>query len=468
MKINQMKSSKRLTWIRLLMIISHLVLTAFVIQWLVSQYNSERAILKKELSQQFMEAQEEVMDSMLVIHLIDPIMQGKEIYSLQMDISTDSFPVNRANVFATRPGKGKIDDVMLQSVKLIVQRAADTLYPDSGFTRVMTSMLDTGLLKTIFVGKILEIEERLFPVWHDGLSLDEADRQGIKIYFMCAIPGESCGVEIRNSFWYLAQKTIPATLFGLILLLLTGAAFVISFRSLKNQILLNRIRSDFMSNITHELKTPVATVKVALEALRNFNMQSDPAVTADYLEMASREMNRLDLLINQVLNATSYDNGVHLMEVEDSDLNTLVNEVTEILRPRLDKEGARITIEADDGSTKVPVDRLHVQGVLINLLDNCLKYGGKNPEITIGLTQKDREVIVSIADKGPGIPAEFLEKIFDKFFRVPDGDRHNVKGYGLGLSYAAMVMQQHGGTIRAENREEGGVIFILSFPTKSI
>ncbi|MFC2102596.1 sensor histidine kinase [Bacteroidota bacterium] len=497
-----MNNPKRLTLIRLLMIISQLVLTAFVIQWLVAQFNSERSAFKKEVISLFAEGQEEVMDSMLVVHLIDPIMQGNRSYSLQMNISSDSLDCldtlrmkpkenqrflkiegktamvafgemdsiesKEGKIVTTMPGKGQVDDVMLQSVKLIVQRAADTLYPDSGFAHIFTSMVDTAILKNRITEKIHRLDEELLTIWHDGLSYEEAAAQGIKIYLICAIPDAFCGVEVQNYFWYVAKETLPAAIFGLVLLMLTGGAFIVAFRSLKSQILLNQIRADFMSNITHELKTPVSTVKVALEALRNFNVQSDPKAASEYLEMASREMNRLDLLINQVLNASSTDNGVHLLEVEETDLGKLVAEVNEILKPRLEKAGATLSVEVDDRMIQVPLDRLHAQGVLINLIDNSLKYCGDNPKIAIGITRSEEEVTITIADNGPGIPDEYLGKIFDKFFRVPNGDRHNVKGYGLGLSYAAMVMQQHGGSIRASNNPDGGITFTLKFPAKSL
>jgi len=493
-----MKLPKRLSWIRILMIFSQLVLTGFVLQWLFSQYNSERDILKKELSLQFMEAQEEVMDSMLVIHLIDPIMQGKETYTVQMEISgdtlecleqgavisqdtaqirmlkgkrtmiamgsSDSLPVNKANIFATAPLSGEIDDIMLQSVRLIVQRAADTLHPDSGFTRILTSMLDTGLLKRSFDEKVHRVGENLITTWHDSITMDEVDSGRIPIFFACAITEQGCGVQVENFFWYLARKTIPAFLFGIVLLLLTGASFIIAFRTLKNQMVLNRMRNSFVSNISHELKTPVSTVKVALEALRGADLKNDPETAAGYLEMAEKELNRLDLLISQVLNASLYNNGVKIIETESIDLKELVSEVLELLRPRFEKEHATVTFEAGKEAYIVPVDRLHVIGVLLNLLDNSMKYCHERANIMLDLNRSGREVILVVSDHGVGIPEEFLSRIFDKFFRVPLGDSHNIKGYGLGLSYAAMVMEQHRGTIRAQNRPDGGVIFTLSFP----
>src|SRR5690606_4272748 len=112
-------------------------------------------------------------------------------------------------------------------------------------------------------------------------------------------------------------------------------------------------------------------------------------------------------------------------------------------------------------------DKLHMQGVLINLLDNSLKYADKQPEINISLSKTAGDIKITIADNGPGIPKEYLDKVFDKFFRVPTGDRHNVKGFGLGLSYSQQIMQQHGGSINVYNKPEGGCVFILILPKTS-
>ena len=115
----------------------------------------------------------------------------------------------------------------------------------------------------------------------------------------------------------------------------------------------------------------------------------------------------------------------------------------------------------------LPADRLHLLSVIFNLVDNALKYGGEQPEIKITLTGNEKEVEMHISDNGIGIPAEYKEKIFEKFFRVPQGDTHNARGYGLGLSYAAQVIKKHQGTIRVESEEGKGAHFIIVLP-KSI
>ncbi|MFC2118945.1 sensor histidine kinase, partial [Bacteroidota bacterium] len=123
-----------------------------------------------------------------------------------------------------------------------------------------------------------------------------------------------------------------------------------------------------------------------------------------------------------------------------------------------------ISFETTEKTCNININKLYVQGVLINLIDNSLKYGSENINIKIGLAQNSSDIYVTVSDNGPGIPEKYISKVFDKFFRVPSDNKHNVKGYGLGLSFAHMVMKQHNGSIELKNLPEGGCSFKLCFP----
>ena len=133
------------------------------------------------------------------------------------------------------------------------------------------------------------------------------------------------------------------------------------------------------------------------------------------------------------------------------------------MQPRFDKNNTTLTFETFGNDFNVPADKLHIQGVLVNLIDNSLKYGVKPVHININLVEQNGKVQLALTDNGPGIPEEYREKVFEKFFRVPNANRHNTKGHGLGLSYAAQVMRQHNGSINVKNLVEGGCRFTLSF-----
>jgi two-component system phosphate regulon sensor histidine kinase PhoR len=248
------------------------------------------------------------------------------------------------------------------------------------------------------------------------------------------------------------------------LLLFTGAAFFFTYRSLKKMETLNNLRNEFISNISHELKTPVSTVSVALEALKNYIITKDSSKFSEYLEISGKEMKRLDQLISQVLNTSRLEDNNQFIQKEETDLAALTKDVMNSMQVRFSQQDANVKLICEKEAIVLNLDILHIQGVLINLLDNSLKYAVEKPEIDIRIEEKSSNVFLKISDNGPGIPKEYQSKVFDKFFRVPTGDMHNVKGYGLGLSFADLVMKQHSGSISVRNQKEKGCEFILVFP----
>ena len=153
-----------------------------------------------------------------------------------------------------------------------------------------------------------------------------------------------------------------------------------------------------------------------------------------------------------------------MLTLQQDDLKEVVQKLLDSLEILFALKHANVTLYATEREYFAEIDALHVEGVLKNLLDNSLKYGNENPLISISLHQNEQEVLVWVSDNGPGIPEEYFTKIFEKFFRIPSGNKHPVKGYGLGLSYAALIMQQHGGSIEVKNNKpKPGCTFILHF-----
>jgi two-component system phosphate regulon sensor histidine kinase PhoR len=256
---------------------------------------------------------------------------------------------------------------------------------------------------------------------------------------------------------------IQPILFSIFLLGITILSFVLLYRNMLKQQRLAALKNDFISNITHELKTPIATVGVAIEALKNFNAMDDPRRTREYLDISGNELQRLSLLVDKVLRLSMFEKKEIDLRYEALNLRDLVQEVAASLKLQLEKQGARLQI-IQEGDLSIEADRLHLISVIFNLMDNALKYGGEHPDIRIHLSSTDTEVIMQVSDGGIGIPPEYQEKIFEKFFRVPHGDTHNAKGYGLGLSYAAQVVRKHHGNIQVNSTAGKGANFIITLP----
>lgn len=265
----------------------------------------------------------------------------------------------------------------------------------------------------------------------------------------------------KNSFVF-SRIAIPI-LFSVFLVAFTALSFSLLYRNLLRQRRLANIKNEFISNITHELKTPIATVSVAIEALRSFNANLDPQRTKEYLDISSNELQRLSLLVDKVLKLSMFEKKEVELQYETLNMKDLVEEVTSSLRLQFEKHHAQLSIQAK-GDTSVEADRLHLVSVIFNLLDNAIKYSSDAPQIDIRINGNGSKVEVIIKDSGIGIPQEYQDRIFEKFFRVPTGNLHNAKGYGLGLSYVAHVINRHNGTIKVQSIPGDGSEFIISLP----
>jgi two-component system, OmpR family, phosphate regulon sensor histidine kinase PhoR len=272
-------------------------------------------------------------------------------------------------------------------------------------------------------------------------------------------------LELGSRVPYLLKRISVPILFSFFLVAFTFLSFAVLYRNLLRQRRLSDIKNEFISNITHELKTPIATVSVAIEALRSFNASMDPARTKEYLDISANELQRLSLLVDKVLKLSMFEKKEIELRYEQVNMHALVEEVASSMRLQLEKKGAVLNISTE-GNTTLEGDRLHLVSVVFNLLDNALKYSADQPNISMITRGEKDHVELVIKDSGIGIPPEYHHRIFEKFFRVPTGNLHNAKGYGLGLSYVFHVIKKHHGQIRVESCEGQGSCFIATIPRK--
>jgi two-component system phosphate regulon sensor histidine kinase PhoR len=270
-------------------------------------------------------------------------------------------------------------------------------------------------------------------------------------------------LDINNKNTFIFKRIAIPILFSIFLVAFTALSFSLLYRNLLRQNRLADIKNEFISNITHELKTPIATVSVAIEALRSFNANIDPQRTKEYLDISANELQRLSLLVDKVLKLSMFEKKEIDLQYELLDMKSLVQEVTASLRLQFEKHHALVNVTSE-GDTTLQGDRLHLVSVIFNLLDNAIKYSSVAPKIEVKISGNDSKVNLVIQDSGIGIPEEYKGKIFEKFFRVPTGNLHNAKGYGLGLSYVAHVINRHHGTINVESVPGDGSKFIISLP----
>lgn len=255
------------------------------------------------------------------------------------------------------------------------------------------------------------------------------------------------------------QVSMSFVIFGSVL-----ASFFFMGISLKKQRQLAIIQNDFVSNITHELKTPISTIGVALEAMKNFGVADRPGMREEYLDITMSEIKRLGLIVEKALNISLFEKGNFNMVEEEIDLETEVEEIRSTLQIYNEAHQTTFEVIKKGANFKILGDQTHLVNVIHNLIENGIKYSEPPVKITVMLEEKEASVILKVKDEGIGIPKEYLSKVFDKFFRVPKGDIHDAKGHGLGLSYVKMIVEKMKGRVNVWSEEGKGSEFILEFP----
>jgi two-component system phosphate regulon sensor histidine kinase PhoR len=263
----------------------------------------------------------------------------------------------------------------------------------------------------------------------------------------------------------LIKEITPQILFSLFLTLITIVAFYVMYKNLRAQQRLMQIKNDFISNVTHELKTPVATVSVALEALKNFNALDDPKRTSEYLDIAQNELSRLTLMTDKILKTSVFEDKGLELKIESVDLDAIISQVLTSMKLVFEKRNTLLNYSKSGISFTIGGSREHLTNILYNLVDNGLKYSPEKSTLDISLRNDGDKMVLVVKDEGIGIAREYQKKIFEKFFRVPSGDIHNIKGYGLGLSYVASVVRSHGGEISIDSEPGKGSTFTIVLPT---
>jgi two-component system, OmpR family, phosphate regulon sensor histidine kinase PhoR len=335
------------------------------------------------------------------------------------------------------------------------------------YTADSTSLKDSVTIKeitTAFTDKLNE--EKITGLEFSVNRLDSGDVKSanpndVTIGFAQPI---TYRLSLDNELSYLFKRLTLPLLFSLLLVGITIVSFVLLYRNLVKQRRLAELKNDFISNVTHELKTPIATVGVAIEALKSFNAIQDPERTKEYLEISQNELQRLSLLVDKVLKLSMFEKKEMELKKEQFNCKQLTEEVMNSMRLQFEKYHAKVNLNTEGENFIVEADKLHITSVIYNLLDNALKYSRENPVIDVQLKSDPGFIQFSVSDNGIGIASAYKEKVFDKFFRVPTGDKHNIKGYGLGLSYVAEVIKRHQGKVHVESELGKGSTFTAKLP----
>jgi two-component system phosphate regulon sensor histidine kinase PhoR len=267
----------------------------------------------------------------------------------------------------------------------------------------------------------------------------------------------------RSDYIFSGLLFLPSVFFTLLLLF----TFIFSMVVISRQKKLSEMRTDFMNNMTHELKTPVSTISLASQMLDDESITKSPRMISQLSKTIREETKRLMQQIEKVLQMSIFEKESSALKLEEMDINDLILGIATVFSIKVEKTGGEIQTELDADEAIACVDEVHFTNIIYNLLDNAVKYSNGPLILRVKTWNERSRLMISVEDNGIGIKKNNLKRIFDKFYRVPTGSVHNVKGFGLGLAYVKKVVEDHKGRIWVESEYEKGTKFIMSIPIKT-
>lgn len=318
----------------------------------------------------------------------------------------------------------------------VVSRNGYVFYHSSGFGKANSANLDNS----IFVQSL----------FHNDPT---TKKNYLKVYF------PSKDKYILSSLKFM----IPSFIFTFILLIVFLYTIILAFRQKK----LTEMKNDFINNMTHEFKTPISSISLAAQMLSDEAVRKSPAMMQQISNVINDETKRLRFQVEKVLLMSMFDRQKVSLKLKEIDANTAINNIVNTFKLKVEKYGGRINASLDAEDAIVSVDEMHFTNVIFNLLDNAVKYRREDVPLELTVSTRDlngERLQIIVADNGIGIRRDDLKKIFDKFYRVSTGNRHDVKGFGLGLAYVKKMVCDLGGEITAESELGTGTKFKIILP----
>ncbi len=260
-------------------------------------------------------------------------------------------------------------------------------------------------------------------------------------------------------------KSLGWMIFGSILFtIIIVTAFALTIRTMLGQKKLSEIKSDFINNMTHELKTPLATISLAIDAIGNERVMENKEKIRYFSGIIKEENKRMNKQVESILQSALMEKEELSLNLQPIDVHQLITHTIDNLRLQLDGKNGRVDLQLNAIQPILKADEVHFSNLIFNLLDNAIKYSKDNLEIRITTSNTRKHLVISIADNGIGMTRDTVSRIFEKFYRAHTGNVHNVKGFGLGLSYVKAIVDAHKGKIRVESVLGKGSRFTMEFP----
>jgi two-component system phosphate regulon sensor histidine kinase PhoR len=281
------------------------------------------------------------------------------------------------------------------------------------------------------------------------ISLPKTDK--FLNYFGVKFPNQKSYLTSKLDFW------IVSSFITLVVMAFFGYAMFVILKQKR----LSEVQRDFINNMTHEFQTPISTIKIATDVLGQDKILDQPKRMKKYVQIIEQENNRLKNQVEAVLATAKIGKGQIVLDSQLQELHEIISEVSDSIKAELEDN---FTLDLKATRTSITADRMHLMNVIRNLIDNAIKYSSKPARVKISTRNENRVLVITIEDKGIGIPKEHVAKIFDKFYRVPTGNIHNVKGFGLGLNYVKEIIKLHKWKINVLSEIGEGTVFDILIP----
>jgi two-component system, OmpR family, phosphate regulon sensor histidine kinase PhoR len=418
--------------------------------------------------------------------------------SMQITYSTES-TLGEDKKYYSKVEKNYTSEDGKQSVDINVSGNLKPINDTASLIENKTRLIDNIVSELVYNGK-RDVKERIDSTVLDSLLNKELRKKGIKTEYhfavLCAtrngyvfythgldsieiaqskfrvnlfpndlfLQSDALILHFPHQSQYLLSTMWASLLPSAIFLLIIIFTFSYSIHSLLRQKKMAQVKTDFVNNMTHELKTPISTISLACEALTDPAMASDEKNKNMFLDIIKKENKRLGTLVERVLQSAALEKSEFSISKKSLHIHELINQVVASVEIHIKNKGGRIQVALNAQNDTLIGDRVHLTNVLYNLLDNAIKYSPEAPLIEIKTFNDDNYFSVSVSDNGIGIKKENQKKIFDNFYRVPTGNVHNVKGFGLGLSYVKTIVTLHYGTVQVESELNKGSTFTIKLP----
>ena len=273
-------------------------------------------------------------------------------------------------------------------------------------------------------------------------------------------PGSLIFAELKYDYNFFINDLLWPMLAFFFILLISNIALVFVYKTIRKQKRINEVKTDFINNMTHEMKTPITIASAGLDALEH---HIPPTERTDfYLHTSKKQLHLLNDFVERILDAAVQDIPDFNLKKEKLDLHTLFDELIQS-HSVLNKKTVSFRLTGQE-SAFIQADQLHLQTAFHNIIDNAIKYSNGTVEIHIDIAENNRDCTIKIRDNGMGIPQQYIKNIFEKFFRVPQGDAQSIKGFGLGLYYVSSIVKKHSGNISVHSKLRSGTEFIITLP----